>query len=66
MVDLLDAQEDGKRISPVLPAHVKNFLIDIDGTIGEDIPNEEPERMEDAGVYPMHRKSAISGTTKGM
>jgi uncharacterized HAD superfamily protein len=52
MTTLLDAHEDGKRISPILPAGMKNFLIDIDGTIGEDIPNEEPERMEDAGVYP--------------
>lgn len=49
---LLDAEENGKKISPILPAHVKNFLIDIDGTVGEDIPNEEPERMEDAEVYP--------------
>ncbi|MFM7309046.1 MAG: phosphoheptose isomerase [Flavobacteriales bacterium] len=52
MKNLVDAQEDGKRISPVLPEGVTNFLIDIDGTIGEDIPNEEPERMEDAAVYP--------------
>ena len=49
---LLDAEENGKKISPILPESVKNFLIDIDGTIGEDIPNEEPERMEDAEVYP--------------
>ncbi len=49
---LIDAEENGKKISPVLPEHVKNFLVDIDGTVGEDIPNEEPERMEDAGVYP--------------
>ncbi len=49
---LQEAEEDGKKISPILPAHIKNFLIDIDGTVGEDIPNEEPERMEDAGVYP--------------
>lgn len=49
---LIDAEENGKKISPKLPSHVKNFLIDIDGTVGEDIPNEEPERMEDAEVYP--------------
>ena len=24
---------------------MKNYLIDIDGTITEDVPNEEPERM---------------------
>ena len=31
---------------------MKNFLVDIDGTVGEDIPNEEQERMKEAGVYP--------------
>jgi hypothetical protein len=49
---LQEKEENGKKISPVLPASVKNFLIDIDGTVGEDIPNEEPERMKDAAVYP--------------
>ena len=37
--------ESGKKISPVLPAGIKNYLIDIDGTITDDVPNEEPERM---------------------
>ncbi|NDK18949.1 MAG: phosphoheptose isomerase, partial [Zetaproteobacteria bacterium] len=37
--------ESGARVSPILPKGVKNYLIDIDGTVGEDIPNEEPERM---------------------
>ena len=32
-------------VSPQLPEGVKNYLIDIDGTITEDVPNEEPERM---------------------
>jgi uncharacterized HAD superfamily protein len=32
-------------ISPILPNGVKNYLIDIDGTVTEDVPNEEPERM---------------------
>ncbi|GCD78162.1 hypothetical protein JCM31826_16440 [Thermaurantimonas aggregans] len=49
---LQEAEENGKRISPQLPPGVKNFLIDIDGTICEDIPNEEPWRMIDAEVYP--------------
>ena len=40
---LLD--KDGKAISPQLNDDVKNYLIDIDGTITEDVPNEEPERM---------------------
>lgn len=44
--------EDGKKVSPVLPDNVKNYLIDIDGTICDDIPNEEPERMLIAEVYP--------------
>jgi uncharacterized HAD superfamily protein len=43
---------DGKTLSPVLPEEVKNYLVDIDGTICDDIPNEEPERMESAELYP--------------
>ena len=31
----------GTPVSPVLPEHVKNYLIDIDGTICDDIPNED-------------------------
>ncbi len=42
----------GEQISPVLPENVKNYLIDIDGTICDDIPNEEAERMLTASVYP--------------
>ena len=38
--------------SPVLPPEIKNYLIDIDGTICDDIPNEEPWRMKDAKIYP--------------
>lgn len=37
--------EKGEKISPTLSPGTKNFLIDIDGTICDDIPNEEPERM---------------------
>jgi hypothetical protein len=44
--------ENGERVSPILPDEVKNYLIDIDGTICDDIPNEEPERMLTAEVYP--------------
>src|SRR5688572_29157297 len=43
--------DEGKRISPSLPDEVKNFLIDIDGTICDDIPNEQPERMVTAEPY---------------
>ena len=38
--------------SPVLPEGIKNYLIDIDGTITEDVPNEEPERMKYCEPYP--------------
>lgn len=51
-IKLQDIIEEGKRISPILPEHVKNYLIDIDGTICDDIPNEEPERMATATLYP--------------
>ena len=44
--------ERGERISPVLSEEVKNYLIDIDGTICDDIPNEEPERMVTCLPYP--------------
>jgi uncharacterized HAD superfamily protein len=50
--NLINKSVDGKLISPVLPENVKNYLIDIDGTICDDIPNEEPERMETAELYP--------------
>jgi len=42
----------GERVSPKLPKHIKNFLIDIDGTICDDIPNEEPQRMASVLPYP--------------
>ena len=38
--------EHKNNVSPVLKDGIKNYLIDIDGTITDDIPNEEPERME--------------------
>lgn len=44
--------EKGEAISPILPDNVKNFLIDIDGTVCDDIPNEEPERMLTTLPYP--------------
>ena len=44
--------EKGEKISPLYPDHIKNFLIDIDGTICDDIPNEEPERMATCLPYP--------------
>lgn len=44
--------KEGHNLSPILPEEVKNYLIDIDGTICDDIPNEEPERMATAELYP--------------
>ena len=44
--------KDGRTASPVVPAEIKNFLIDIDGTVTEDVPNEEPERMETCAPFP--------------
>lgn len=49
---LLNKSVDGQLISPVLPDDIKNYLIDIDGTVCDDIPNEEPERMVTAQLYP--------------
>ena len=49
---LKDLKVDGQLVSPILPKDVKNYLIDIDGTICDDIPNEEPERMATAKLYP--------------
>jgi len=37
-------QQDSN-ISPELAFGLKNYLIDIDGTVTEDVPNEQPERM---------------------
>ncbi len=50
--NLIEIEENGKKLSPILPENIKNYLIDIDGTICDDIPNEEPERMATAKLYP--------------
>ena len=52
MNKLVEKIVDGEHISPVLPDDIKNYLIDIDGTVCDDIPNEEPERMATANLYP--------------
>jgi len=44
--------EKGEQLSPALPEDVKNYLIDIDGTITEDVPNEEPDRMATCIPFP--------------
>ncbi len=43
---------EGKKASPILADDVKNYLIDIDGTITDDVPNEEPERMGTCEPFP--------------
>ncbi len=48
---LKELREGDQLISPTLQDGVKNFMIDIDGTICEDVPNEEPERMLTAELY---------------
>ena len=58
--------EDGEHISPILPDGIKNYLIDIDGTICDDIPNEEPERMATANVYPDALITLNSGMMKAI
>jgi len=47
---VLDAK--GENASPILGNNTMNYLIDIDGTITDDIPNEEPERMLTCDPYP--------------
>ena len=49
---LHDKVEQGEHVSPILPKNIKNYLIDIDGTITDDIPNEEPERMATCEPFP--------------
>lgn len=44
--------KEGHKTSPKLPEGVKNYLIDIDGTITEDVPNEEPDRMAKVEPFP--------------
>ena len=51
-MELKKVEINGHNVSPILSNNVKNYMIDIDGTICDDIPNEEPERMGDANVYP--------------
>jgi hypothetical protein len=64
-VKLLTKIESGKRVSPILPPAIKNYLIDIDGTICEDIPNEEPERMITAAVFPKTKEVINKWYAKG-
>lgn len=51
-MELIQLKDGEQMISPVLPQHIDNYLIDIDGTITEDVPNEEPERMVTCEPFP--------------
>ena len=51
IMDSVQQEFNEENISPVLPEGIKNYLIDIDGTITDDIPNEEPWRMETCSPY---------------
>lgn len=58
MEDTLENVLEGdKKLSPVLPAGKQNIMIDIDGTVCEDVPNEEPQRMETAEPYEDSRET---------
>jgi hypothetical protein len=50
-MDLVQLEFNMENVSPVLSEGIKNYLIDIDGTITEDVPNEEPFRMLDCLPY---------------
>lgn len=51
MSTLKKAEKDGEELSPVLKDGVVNYMIDIDGTITEDVPNEDPQRMKVVKPY---------------
>ncbi len=63
--NLKELTVNGEKLSPVLAEGIKNYLIDIDGTICDDIPNEEPERMATAAVYPDALKTLNSWYDEG-
>jgi hypothetical protein len=44
--------QNGEQVSPILPEGIFNYLVDIDGTITDDVPNEEPQRMVTCLPYP--------------
>lgn len=44
--------ENPSNVSPSLPEGIKNYLIDIDGTITDDVPNEDVERMKTCEPFP--------------
>ena len=59
-INLIQSKIGNQKVSPILPDNIKNYLIDIDGTICDDIPNEEPKRMSSANIYPQALKTLTS------
>jgi len=57
--------QDGKTKSPKLLQGLKNFIIDIDGVVSEDIPNEESERMINAKEIHGSKKKINSWYEEG-
>jgi hypothetical protein len=55
---------DGKLVSPILPEEIKNFLIDIDGTICDDVPMKSQKEWRPVIYIQMRSKLVISGTMK--
>jgi len=51
MSTLKKHEKDGEILSPVLKDGVVNYMIDIDGTITDDVPNEDPQRMKVVKPY---------------
>lgn len=43
---------NGETLSPKLKDGIKNYMIDIDGTITDDVPNEDPQRMKTVEPFP--------------
>ena len=56
-VNLQKVEDQGELVSPVLPEGKRNLMIDIDGTICDDIPNEEPVRMATTRPYTGARET---------
>jgi len=57
-MQLVDSTEPtGTNASPILADGKKNMMIDIDGTVTDDVPNEEPERMVVAKPYAGARET---------
>jgi uncharacterized HAD superfamily protein len=64
-MDLGQQEFNNNAISPVLPDGLKNYLIDIDGTITDDVPNEEPWRMETCLPYQGSLDSIVEWYKEG-